>query len=342
MWEGGTVVCPTGFQSQPTRLTYVRFEGSDVVLSTGVAGLLVHGGAWNIPDNELAEHRDGLQEAIAVGGALMKRGAPALEVVTEVVASLEQHGGFDAGRGAVLTKRGEVELDAGVMDGATMHFGGVAATKRLASPIRVARVVAERGDGQARLLVSDGAELFAESAGFELVENGILVCDRERRRYAELSRNRTYHTSQTFMAEDGPRGTVGCVARDRSGNVAAATSTGGTPFRPSFRVGDTPIPGAGFYANANVAASATGWGEAIATVLLCGRAVFGFATDVSVAGQIETLLTEMGARVRNQEGAPATGGLIALSVTGHGGWGYTTPRMARGGWDEDNGVWLAV
>ena len=310
----------------------------------GVA-LLVHGGAWAIPQDESEAHRDGMRQALARGRDLLLAGAPALDVVAEAVAVLEEHGAFDAGCGAVLTRAGTVELDAGLMDGSTLDFGAVACVQRVAHPIRVAHRLLERGEGQVRLLTSAGAEQFAEAEGFAPVDNGALICDRERRRYDHLRQQaEQFHTSHPFLPprDRMPQGTVGCVARDRQGRLAAATSTGGTPFRPPGRVGDSPLPGAGYYANEHAAASSTGWGEAIAAMLLAGRAVDSVAAGQSSEDAVCERLRAMHQRIKNREGEGATGGLILLDWHGRGAWAFTTPRMARGGWREGGEVWVEI
>ena len=308
-------------------------------------GLLVHGGAWDIPQDESEAHLDGLRQALARGRTLLLEGAPALDAVAETVAVLEGHGAFDAGCSAVLTRAGAVELDAGLMDGATLDFGAVACLRRLAHPVRLARRLLERGEGQVRLLVGEGAEQFAEAEGFNLVDNSALICDRERRRFENLRQQaEQYHTSHAFLPphEAMPQDTVGCVARDRQGCLAAATSTGGTPFRPPGRVGDSPLPGAGYYANEHAAVSSTGWGEAIAAMLLAGRAVDGVAAGQSSEDAVCERLRAMHQRIKNREGEGATGGLILLDRHGHGAWAFTTPRMARGGWYEGGEVWVEI
>lgn len=306
------------------------------------ACLLVHGGAWAIPDEACADHRDGLRAAVLHGRALLEGGAPALDVACETVAVLEAHGAFDAGCGAVLTREGTVELDAGVMDGARHTYGAVAAVRRIAHPVRVARCLLDRGEGWVRLFVGDGAERFAEAEGFALVENASLVCERERRRHTALQEAARHHPSEAFVERAGPQGTVGCVVRDREGRLAAATSTGGTPYRPSGRVGDTPLPGAGFFATPAGAASATGWGEAIAAVLLCGRAVDALDAAGDPGAVAAARLRHLGATVRDPEGDAARAGLILLGPDGRGGWAYTTPRMARGGWADGAEPWWTV
>jgi len=292
--------------------------------------LLVHGGAWAIPDDALADHRDGLQQALGRGQALLEAGAPAVEVVREVVATMEAHGAFDAGRGAVLTDQGMVELDAGLMDGTTHVFGAVAGLTRFLHPIRIADTVRTEGQGKVRLIVGTGAEAFAERHGHASIDPAALIHPREQARFEALREAARYHTSDSFRA---PRGTVGCVVRDGQGYLAAATSTGGTPYRPAGRVGDSPLPGGGFYATRHAAASATGWGEAIATVLLCGRVVWEAEGNTQAAeALVRTRLQHMAKTVQSPSGEPATGGLLLVTQDGQASWGYSTPRMARGCW----------
>lgn len=303
--------------------------------------MLVHGGAWNIPLTETDDHLAGLREALARGRSMLLDGASARDVVVETVAVMEAHGAFDAGVGAVLTREGTVELDAGVMDGASLEFGAVAGVRRLMHPVRAARAVLEEGRGEVRLMVGEAAEQFAAATGCTLVAPETLICARERRRFEKLHREQAYHTSRPFLP-DAPKGTVGCVVRDRHGRLAAATSTGGTPFRPSGRVGDSPLPGAGFYASEEAAASATGWGEAIAAVLLCGRAVDDVARQAAPEDVARKRLHAMYERIRNVRGEGATGGLILLGRDGTGAWAFTTPRMARGGWREGEEPWAVL
>ncbi|MEM6648610.1 MAG: isoaspartyl peptidase/L-asparaginase, partial [Bacteroidota bacterium] len=197
--------------------------------------LLVHGGAWNIPDKALSDHRDGLRQALRRGRSLLEDGAPAVKVAREVVATMEAHGAFDAGCGAVLTDQGTVELDAGLMDGTTNTFGAVAGLTRFPHPIRIADTVRTEGHGKVRLMVGAGAEAFAKHHRHAPVDPATLIHPREQSRFEALREAARYHTSDSFRA---PRGTVGCVVRDGQGHLAAATSTGGTPYRPAGRVGD--------------------------------------------------------------------------------------------------------
>lgn len=316
----------------------------------GSPALLVHGGAWAIPQEETAAHVEGLTLALVRGRDLLDGGASALETVVAVVAVLEDYPAFDAGRGAVLDRSGHAQLDAGVMCGATYRWGAVANVRRIANPVRVAHRLLE-DDGQARFLVGAGAEAFAAEAGFDLVANETLVVDRERERFDRLQAEADFHTSQAFSGssaagDSAPRGTVGCVALDRAGRLAAATSTGGAPFTRPGRVGDSPLVGSGFYASEDAAASATGWGEAIASVLLCGRVVDAVTGGALSHEAAQVHLDRMGRLVQGpgERGVsgPATGGLIVLDRSGRGGWAFTTPRMARGGWRDGSDLWTLL
>ena len=304
----------------------------------------MHGGAWDIPETACAAHRDGLQQAVDRGRGLLEDGASAIEVVAETVAVLEAHGAFDAGRGAMLDRDGVARLDAGLMDGASLDYGAVIGVQRIAQPIRIAHRLLAQSDGQARILTREGAEAFAESEGFELVDNAALICDRERARHAKLETEAgQHHTSHSFLQSTGaPRDTVGCVAKDHAGRLAAATSTGGTPVAPPGRVGDSPLPGSGFYANQYAAASATGWGEAIAAMALTVRSVDAVARGGAPEAVIRQHLADMHAAIQNQDGECATGGLILMDASGRSAWAFTTPRMARAGWRAGQEPWVRV
>ncbi len=316
------------------------------MLSGNVPGrgplVLVHGGAWDIPADETDAHLDGLERALRVARRAVERGADALSVAVEAVAALEDHPAFDAGRGAVLDRDGQPQLDAGVMDGPTLRWGGVAHVRRLKNPVRTARALVE-ADGQARLLVGEGAERFAAELGHPAVPPSALVVEREVERHARLAAHAAFHTSAAFSgAMDVPRGTVGCVARDPRGRLAAATSTGGAPFTRAGRVGDSSIPGAGYFADGFGAASATGWGEAILTTQLAARAVAAVGRGEPPAQAARDAVADLAERVRWPGAALATGGLIVAAADGTAGWAFSTPRMARGWWRPDESVWTGL
>lgn len=314
--------------------------------------IVVHGGAWDIPGDVLDDHRDGLREAVAAGRDALASGSTPLDVATRVVATLEANGAFDAGRGAMLNQDGRVQLDAGVMDGETLDYASVMAVERCASPVRVARRLLDAGKGAVRMLAGEGAERFAEAEGFDLVENDTLICERERQRFESLRASvEDVHTSASFLPGADVRSrsitghagcdTVGCVVRDDEGRFAAATSTGGTPFKPPGRVGDSPLPGSGFYANRFGAVSSTGWGEAIAAVVLAYSILRSVETGEEAERAARDALSEMNARICNPDGEGARGGAIVLTRD-HAVWAHTTPRMARAVWREGHDTYVEV
>lgn len=315
-------------------------RSGQVELGSGPA-IVLHGGAWNIPASETNSHLQGMQEALEAGVEALERGRPAVEVVTIVVATQENSGVFDAGRGSVLTRSGLVEMDAGLMSGHDLSFGALGAVRTVANPIEGAYAVMKSGRGQVRFLVGREAERHLEEAGFAPVSPGEMTHPREQQRWLALRENQDFHTSEAFLA-NAPRGTVGCVVRDHRGHLAAGTSTGGTPFRPEGRVGDSPLPGCGYYADRCAAASSTGWGEAIAAAGLAGRAVAavegGRGLEEAVRGEIE----RMRSRISNEKGEPAAAGLILIGAEGDGAWAYNTPRMARGAWSASLGFWTRL
>ena len=281
---------------------------------------------------------------------MLERGGSALDAVEAAVVAMEAHPAFDAGRGAVLDRDGQAQLDAGMMCGASLRWGAVANVRALDHPVRAARMLLDDAAGHAfgaRLLVGEGAERFAAEAGLPHVAPERLVVPREAARFEALRGDPTYHPSRAIAGPDtprdaAPRGTVGAAALDQNGRLAAATSTGGTPYARAGRVGDTPLIGSGFYADAHAATLATGWGEACATVQICARTALrieaGKEPDVAAAEALEA----MAEAVRWPGSSRAAGGLIALRADGTAGWAFTTPRMARGGWAAGSEPWANV
>lgn len=226
--------------------------------------LIVHGGAGEIPPEERPAHLQGLERAFAAGWNILERGGCALDAVEASVRILEDDPAFDAGVGAVLRLDGSISLDASIMEGTGRRVGAVACLTRVKHPITLARRVFERTTHV--LLVGPGAEELARREGLELVDPSSFIVPREverlRRILAEEESRGSGAGGGPLPPTRGPQGTVGAVARDVSGRLAAATSTGGAPGALPGRVGDTPIPGAGTYADdRSGAASATGRGE---------------------------------------------------------------------------------
>jgi len=276
--------------------------------------LAVHGGAWDMPDEVVHAHIMGCQNAFGVAEEILRKGGSALDAVETAVTVLEDDPTFDAGRGSHLNEDGFVQLDAGIMNGEDMSFGSVAALEGVRNPLKVARRVQE---SEHILLVGEGARRFATLNNIETDNGEWLIVERERVLWESLNQKDEVHASEFFLKPHA-KGTVGAVARDRNRNFAAATSTGGTPFKPLGRVGDTPICGAGFFAENNKGAcSTTGWGESIAKMLLAHYAVINSDGKNAAEMAIQKLATAGGA-----------GGLILLDSKGLPSVHYNTNKMA--------------
>ena len=227
--------------------------------------LVVHGGAWAIPDDMVEAHLNGVRHALAAGWRVLEKNGSALDAIEEAVVVMEDDETFDAGRGSFLNRDGRVQLDAFIMDGATLRGGGVGCVERLRNPVRAARKILS--DSPHVYFVGTGAEQFAAEHGIPLCENQDLVIPREIVRLREYQA----HAAQQpdLFAPTISHDTVGAVALDRTGNIAAATSTGGTLNKAPGRLGDSSLIGCGCYAdNESAAASTTGWGEPIMKLVL--------------------------------------------------------------------------
>jgi len=295
--------------------------------------LLIHGGAWAIPDDMVAAHERGVRNALDAGYSLLHQGASAVDAVEAAVAVLEDDDTFDAGRGSFLTRDGHVQLDALLMDGGTMRAGGVACVERLRNPIHAARLVLDKSPHV--YFVGRGAEEFAQAHGMELIDNSELVLDRERVRLEDAqAKERAGLPDLTFAGDDkspetavelASHDTVGAVALDQKGNIAAGTSTGGTLNKAPGRVGDSSLIGCGCYAdNASAAVSLTGWGEPIMKLVLgkwaVDRVQMGRAPEQVAPDAMAYLFKRLGGH----------GGMILLAPDGRFGLAHNTPRMAWG------------
>ncbi len=282
--------------------------------------LVVHGGAWAIPDDMVEAHLNGVRQAQAAGWRVLERGGTALDAVEEAVVILEDDETFDAGRGSFLNRDGKVQLDALIMDGATLRAGGVGCVERIANPVRAARKILSESPHV--YFVAEGAERFAAEHGIPLCKNEDLIIPREVARLREFQ-SRPEDQKADLFAPTISHDTVGAVALDRDGNIAAATSTGGTLNKAPGRLGDSSLIGCGCYAdNKSAAASTTGWGEPIMKLVLAK-----WAADRVAAGNMpEWVAAEainyLEARVNGH------GGMILLNTGGHIGIFHNTPRMA--------------
>ncbi len=285
----------------------------EVVRGTGPA-LLVHGGAWDIPPEEREAHQTGALAAARLGLDSLRGGAAALDTVEAVVTLLEDDPALNAGTGSVLNRRGEAVLDASIMDGEDLRVGGVAAVRTVRNPVRVARRVIEAT--RQVLLAGPGAEEFAREQGFEAIRPEELVVPRE------VERLRAHRARRRAAA---PGDTVGAVAIDGEGRIAAAGSTGGTLNKRPGRVGDTPLPGAGLYADSRVGGVAcTGWGEGIARLSMARAVLARIEGGQDPADAARELLAACWSRLGG------TAGLLIVTPDSRLVTAWSTPRMARG------------
>jgi beta-aspartyl-peptidase (threonine type) len=286
--------------------------------------LLIHGGAWAMPDDAIAAHEDGIANALVAGYALLERGATAVDAVEAAVAVMEDDETFDAGRGSFLTQDGRVQMDALLMNGENLRTGGVACVERLQNPIRAARLVLDKSPHV--YFVGTGAERFARQHGMALCDNMELVIPREQERlYKAQADELAGLPDETFSGSLDSHDTVGAVALDVRGNIAAGTSTGGTLNKAPGRVGDSSLIGCGCYAdNLSAAVSLTGWGEPIMKLVLgkwaVDRVAAGEAPQASAQAAIDYLFNRLGGH----------GGIILLGPDGRVGLAHNTPRMAWG------------
>ena len=283
--------------------------------------LVIHGGAGAMrPEHGDADHeeraRAGLRQALDNCSAVLERGGSAIDAVEAAVRVLEDDACFNAGRGSTLNAQGLVELDAAIMDGRDRRAGAVAGLQTTRAPVSLARLLMERGPHV--FLSYEGADRMAREAGLEQVDNDWFVTAERRRQLDEL-------LAKGGFDADVKYGTVGAVALDSAGHVAAATSTGGLTAKQWGRIGDSPLIGAGTYADDRACAvSATGSGEYFI------RAVAGhqLAERIRLGGQ--SLQDALDGTLEDIRELGGKGGLIAVSPTGEAAWGFTTRAMYRG------------
>ena len=291
--------------------------------------LVIHGGAGSEriahggPEHEAAA-RAGLSEALEAGAAILARGGSAVDAVEAAARRLEENACFNAGRGSVLTEQGEVELDAAIMDGRDRSAGAVSGIKTTRAPVTLARRLMEHGPHV--FLAGAAADRFAATAGIEQVSNDFFILPERRRQLEEA-------LAAGSAADPIKYGTIGAVAVDVDGNVAAATSTGGITAKRWGRVGDSPLIGAGTYADNRAAAiSATGSGE----FFIRAVAAHELAARMRIGG--ENLQQALDGVLADIESLGGKGGLIAVAPDGEAAWGFTTPAMYRGMADENRRV----
>jgi L-asparaginase / beta-aspartyl-peptidase len=299
--------------------------------------MLVHGGAGVIardvtPEKEKAI-RARLHEALEAGYAVLTSGGDSLDAVTRAIVLLEDSPLFNAGKGAVFNHDGHNELDASIMDGATLRAGSVANVHRIANPILLARAVMEKSPHV--MLFGDGAEVFAQSIGMSLVDPKYFYTQS---RWDELQKALAKERAKTAGPGSAPHhGTVGAVALDQAGHLAAGTSTGGMTDKRFGRVGDSPVIGAGTYASAKCAVSATGWGEfyirANAAHDICARVAYKGESVARAANEVVMqVIPKLG----------GDGGVIALDADGNFAMPFNTEGMYRGWVDRGGKIHIAI
>jgi L-asparaginase / beta-aspartyl-peptidase len=298
--------------------------------------LIVHGGAWDIPDECVDACKAGCQRALTAGWSVLSQGGSALDAVEAAVIVLEDDPVFDAGFGSHLNLDGRVECDAIVMEGATLRAGSVAAVQRIRNPIQLARKVFEAAPHM--MLVAEGAERFAAEQGVVMCEPDELIADAERDAWLKCRNSK--HAATHHRGHE--QGTVGAVAMDEQASLFAATSTGGTCCKLPGRVGDSPLIGCGCYADSEAGGvSCTGYGEAIMKIVMAKtatdllRSSAGAQRSASEPNSWACMPDAAMAAAREAVDLLArrgrgTGGLILLDREGNPGFAFSTPRMAYG------------
>ncbi|GAC1425001.1 MAG: isoaspartyl peptidase/L-asparaginase [Ktedonobacteraceae bacterium] len=307
--------------------------------------IVVHGGAGNISADRIEVAKAGCQEAALIGWRILQEGGSALAAVEATVRTLEDNPSYNAGTGSCLTATGTIEMDAGLMEGNTLQVGAVASIERIKNPISLARHVLESPHV---LLTGHGAMLFAVDQGLALCGEEELRTERQYLNWQRLREEQRakqnepiYHrreigsipariepehdsphnTPENGKQPDNRHGTVGAVAIDSTGNLVAATSTGGIPYKLPGRVGDSPLVGAGFYADENAAISCTGDGEDFTRLLIAKRAADNVARGMSAREAAEATIALLSAK------AQGTGGLIMVDRSGNVGFSWNSQNM---------------
>ncbi len=297
-------------------------------------GIVIHGGAGtllkeNMSDSLEKVYNDKLKEAIVIGHTILKNGGTAMEAVTKTINVLEDSPLFNAGKGAVFTNEGANELDASIMDGATLKAGAVAGVRHIKNPINLAYTVMTQSEHV--MLAGEGAERFAVEKGFTLVDTSYFYTEEQFQTLKGVKESEKRKMGTGNVSNEDPFikntkfGTVGCAALDKNGNLAAGTSTGGMTNKRWNRIGDAPIIGAGTYANnATCAVSSTGWGEFFIRSVV--------AYDISALMEYKGWTLQQAAEEVIQKKVPALGGdggIVAIDKDGNVAMEFNTSGMYR-------------
>jgi L-asparaginase / beta-aspartyl-peptidase len=294
--------------------------------------LILHGGAWDIPDDAVDACKLGCNRALQAGWFVLSNGGHAIDAIEASLTILEDDPTFDAGFGSHLNLDGRVECDAIVMDGTTLRAGAVAGLHRVKNPIKLARAVLEKSPHM--MLIGEGAERFAAAHSVPLCDPHDLISPAEREAWLRCSQDS--HAAEHHRGHE--QGTVGAVAIDAHGRLFAATSTGGTCCKLPGRVGDSPLIGCGCYADHETGGvSSTGYGEAIMKIVMAKTA----ADFLRPASSSPTRAAQAAVQLLANRGK-GTGGLILLDKNGNPGFAFNTPRMAYGYVATDGNIVTAV
>lgn len=308
-------------------------------------GIVIHGGAGTILKENMSDsleiaYREKLKEAISIGHTILKNGGTAMEAVTKTINVMEDSPLFNAGKGSVFTHNETNELDASVMDGANLNAGAVAGVTRVKNPIDLALAV--MNDSPHVMLSGKGAETFAQEKGFSLVDPSYFYTEKRfnsLQRVKKREKNKITNVSfEDSFIKNSKFGTVGCAALDKNGNLAAGTSTGGMTNKRWNRIGDSPIIGAGTYANnATCAVSSTGWGEYFIRAMV--------AHDISAIMEYKGVSLKEAARKVIQEKVPALGGdggVVSIDKDGNVAMEFNTAGMYRAHMNAEGELILAI
>lgn len=315
-------------------LTKKTTEKDSIHVKVNEFAIVIHGGAGTIlrqnmsPEKEAA-YNTKLEEAIRVGYNILKNGGNSLDAVEKTINIMEDSPLFNAGKGAVFTNAETNELDASIMDGKTLNAGASAGTKTVKNPINLARAVMENSSHV--MLSGAGAETFAQEQGLEIVDSGYFYTENRFKSLQYVKEREIKNQVDSLTAfydntiKDSKFGTVGCVALDKHGNIAAGTSTGGMTNKRWGRIGDAPIIGAGTYANNNTCGvSSTGWGEFFIRAMV--------AHDISALMDYKGLTLQESSKLVIQEKVPklgGDGGIIAIDKYGNIVMEFNTAGMYR-------------
>ena len=317
-------------------------EHKTIPQTTNEFAIVIHGGAGYQTRESISKETDSmvrakLSEAIKVGHEILKNGGTSLDAVEKTINILEDSPLFNAGKGAVFTNDETNELDASIMDGKTLNAGASAGTRTVKNPIDLARAVME--DSPHVLLSGRGAEQFAKEQGLEIVEPSYFATEANLNRVRKIKERQAKKVaSLTDKHSDLKFGTVGCVALDKNGNISAGTSTGGMTNKKWNRIGDSPIIGAGTYANNNTCGvSSTGHGE----FFIRGAVAY----DISALMEYKKLTLEEASKEVIQKKLPelgGTGGIIALDKNGNISMEYNTPGMYRANMNDKGELYIGI